>query len=162
MCTITLLALGFWACYFELIYDEGLTEQPDGQVGLYISDFLGPTGLPPAFCRPPAGASLQGRDPQIILTYTQLRNIFLRARDIHQGTSYQKGNYGEEKNLPALTVKLENRTVELEQARERADIATYQLGMVEEKWRRGRERADVAARQIAMLEETRRQLDKNE
>jgi hypothetical protein len=43
---------GTWAQDFETFYDDKLVKQPDGQLGLYISDFLGPAGLMPAFCRP--------------------------------------------------------------------------------------------------------------
>jgi hypothetical protein len=42
------------ALQFETFLDDDLDldQQPDGQVALYLSDFLGPTGLPETFCRP--------------------------------------------------------------------------------------------------------------
>ncbi len=47
-----------WAHRREVIYDIALGScQPCGQIGLYISDFLGGSSLPAAFCRPPAGIS---------------------------------------------------------------------------------------------------------
>jgi len=51
---------GTWVRYFETIYDDNLVEQPEGDVGLYISDFLGPAGLPTAFCRPSAAETAAG------------------------------------------------------------------------------------------------------
>jgi hypothetical protein len=53
-------ATGSWVRYFEPIYDDGLLEQPDGEVGLYLSDFLGPGGLPTQFCRPSAAELAAG------------------------------------------------------------------------------------------------------
>lgn len=49
-----------WVQYFKTIYDNNLVEQPEGEVGLYISDFLGPTGLPTAFCRPSVAETAAG------------------------------------------------------------------------------------------------------
>ncbi|KAK0702646.1 hypothetical protein B0H67DRAFT_594833 [Lasiosphaeris hirsuta] len=40
----------------KVIHSDHL-EQPDGVVGLYLSDFYGPAGLPAVYCRPPARVS---------------------------------------------------------------------------------------------------------
>jgi len=45
-----------WEQRRQVIHSDHL-EQPDGVVGLYLSDFCGPSGLPAAYCRPPAGVS---------------------------------------------------------------------------------------------------------
>ncbi|KAH8891445.1 hypothetical protein GQ53DRAFT_841395 [Thozetella sp. PMI_491] len=68
-------------------YDENLADQPAGQVGFYISDLLPEGPLPQAFYRPSAAELATGvsRDPQIVLTYEQLRSIFLDARDYNTG-----------------------------------------------------------------------------
>jgi hypothetical protein len=147
---------GTWVLYFKTLYDDNLVEQPEGEVGLYISDFIGPAGLPTAFCRPSAAETAAGvqrfvfqllwkkrkkkkltpnRDPQVILTYDRLRKIFLKARAIHQGT-YEPGD-GEEDNVYAVLVSAERERAERE--RERADITTYHLAILEE---RERERAE--------------------
>ncbi|KAK5651233.1 hypothetical protein OQA88_12697 [Cercophora sp. LCS_1] len=158
---------GTWVQYFETICDDSLVEQPEGEVGLYISDFIGPAGLPTAFCRPSAAETAAGvqRDPQVILTYERLRKIFLNARAIHQGT-YKPGD-GEEDNVYAMAESIERERERAEHERERAehereraeherergDIATYHLAILEE---RERERE----LQIAMLQEQVRQLQR--
>lgn len=43
-----------WVQHSQLFHDDHLDQQPDGQVDLYLSDFLGPAGLPAAICRPSA------------------------------------------------------------------------------------------------------------
>lgn len=44
-----------WVQHSEIFYDDGnFLQSPDGQVDLYLSDFLGQTGLPAALCRPSA------------------------------------------------------------------------------------------------------------
>jgi hypothetical protein len=50
---------GHWVQRSEVFHDDTSEEQPIGQLGFYISDFLGPQGLPTAFCRPSA-AELAG------------------------------------------------------------------------------------------------------
>jgi len=47
----------YWELYREVIHDDHLHQQPSGQVEFYLSDFLGPNGLPADFCRPPVGTS---------------------------------------------------------------------------------------------------------
>ncbi|KAH6628189.1 hypothetical protein F5144DRAFT_492561 [Chaetomium tenue] len=90
---------GTWVQYFDTVYDEDCATQPDGQLGLYISDFLGPAGLPVNFCRPSTAERASGvsRDPQVTLTYKRLRSIFLKARSIHQGT-YPGDGYDDVEN----------------------------------------------------------------
>ncbi|OIW22105.1 hypothetical protein CONLIGDRAFT_557427, partial [Coniochaeta ligniaria NRRL 30616] len=82
------VAGGRWVLRRDVFYGgDGLSEQPDGQVDLYLSDFLGHTGLPTALCRP-SGADLDAgitRTPHVILTYDRLREVFLQARSIHAG-----------------------------------------------------------------------------
>ncbi|KAK3363735.1 hypothetical protein B0T25DRAFT_470020, partial [Lasiosphaeria hispida] len=77
---------GHWVQRSVIFYDDALEEQPIGQLGLYLSDFLGARGLPTAFCRPSAAelAAEISRVPQIIMSFDQLRAIFLYARDIHR------------------------------------------------------------------------------
>ncbi|KAK0655489.1 hypothetical protein B0T16DRAFT_304411, partial [Cercophora newfieldiana] len=81
-------AAGAWAHFFDTIHDDNLAEQPEGEVGLYLSDFIGPADLPAAFCRPSAAETIAGvqRDPQVRLTFERLRKIFHKSRAIHQGT----------------------------------------------------------------------------
>ncbi len=43
-----------WVEHSQLFHDDMLDQQPDGQVDLYLSDFLGSAGLAAAFCRPSA------------------------------------------------------------------------------------------------------------
>jgi len=47
----------YWELYREVIHDDHLHQQPSRQVEFYLSDFLGPNGLPADFCRPPVGTS---------------------------------------------------------------------------------------------------------
>ncbi|GAB1312066.1 hypothetical protein MFIFM68171_02276 [Madurella fahalii] len=170
---------GTWAQYFETIYDDKLAKQPDGQLGLYISDFLGPAGLPRAFCRPSTAEAAAGisRDPQVILTYERLRNIFLKARSIHQGT-YQSGDYGEENTftlvqdfereraeLERQCAKLERERAELERQcaklerqhadseHQRAELERQRAESEHQRAELERQRADEATRRIAALEE---------
>jgi len=51
---------GAWMQHFDTIYDEKLPRQPDGQIALYISDFIGPARLPTDFCRPLAAELAAG------------------------------------------------------------------------------------------------------
>lgn len=91
------------------------------------------------------------RDPQVVLTYEGLRNIFLKARGIHQGT-FEQGN-GEEYNLYTILQSAERE-------RERAEREWERAERERERAERERERADVAAHHIAILEEQVRQLQK--
>lgn len=95
-------SLGRWVLRSSTVHDDNLDEQPAGQVHLYLSDFLGRAGLPTASTRPSATEladeitrfvpfprvfsthnammltlSPSRSEPQIILTYKQLRAIFL-------------------------------------------------------------------------------------
>jgi len=67
------------------------------------------------------------RDPQVLLTYEQLRNIFLKARAIYQGT-YEPGDGEEEDNVYTIVQSAERE-------RERADIATFHIAILEEQVR---------------------------
>jgi len=51
---------GYWLQRRVIFYDDALEEQPIGQLGLYISDFLGVQGLPTAYCRPSAAEIATG------------------------------------------------------------------------------------------------------
>ena len=48
-----------WEKRGETFHSDDDTEEQHigGQIGFYLSDFLGPAGLPAAYCRPPAGIS---------------------------------------------------------------------------------------------------------
>ncbi|KAK3363163.1 hypothetical protein B0T25DRAFT_491617 [Lasiosphaeria hispida] len=142
---------GTWVRNFETIYDDDLVKQPEGEVGLYISDFLGPAGLPTAFCRPSAAETAAGvqRDPQVLLTYERLRNIFLKARAIYQGT-YKPGDGGEEDNVYTIVQSAERERERAERERERAERER-------ERAERERERADIVADYLAILEERERE-----
>ncbi|KAK4149698.1 hypothetical protein C8A00DRAFT_37700 [Chaetomidium leptoderma] len=89
-----------WVQHSELFYDDDLDQQPVGQVDLYLSDFLGPTGLPAALCRPSTAELATGvsRPPQIILTYERLKAIFRRARYSHNPTKFTTEVGDEEEN----------------------------------------------------------------
>lgn len=64
---------GAWIRYFEPIYDDDLVKQPEGDVGLYISDFLGPAGLPTTFCRPSAAETAAGIQRFVSLLQNQTK-----------------------------------------------------------------------------------------
>ncbi|KAK3300414.1 uncharacterized protein B0H64DRAFT_369672 [Chaetomium fimeti] len=91
----------YWAKQSELFYDEDLAQQPVGQVGLYLSDFLGPAGLRPAFCRPSASELAAGitRDPAIPLPYEKLQAIFRRSRYISNPKEFTMEPGDEEENI---------------------------------------------------------------
>lgn len=48
----SLLVADGWIQHHEIYHDDNLNAQPAGQVDLYLSDFVGPTSLPLAYCRP--------------------------------------------------------------------------------------------------------------
>lgn len=66
-----------WERYREVIHDDHLSQQPSGQVEFYLSDFLGPKGLPVDFCRPPVGIS---RSPYFTIPYESFAATFRTAR----------------------------------------------------------------------------------
>ncbi|KAK0711800.1 hypothetical protein B0H67DRAFT_586331 [Lasiosphaeris hirsuta] len=74
-----------WEQRRKVIHSDHL-EQPDGVVGLYLSDFCGPAGLPAAYCRPPAGVS---RNPVMTISYRVLGAIFRAARHAQYPKKYQ-------------------------------------------------------------------------
>ena len=49
---VSLLTADGWLPDHELYYDDNLDQQPGSKVDLYLSDFVGSAGLPPAYCRP--------------------------------------------------------------------------------------------------------------
>jgi len=53
-------AAGSWVQYGDTIYNNKLSKQPDGHVSLYVSDFVGPVGLPADLCRPSAAELAAG------------------------------------------------------------------------------------------------------
>lgn len=53
-------ASSYWAKRSELFFDEDLAQQPVGEVGLYLSDLLGPAGLPEVYCCPSAAEMASG------------------------------------------------------------------------------------------------------
>ncbi|KAH6612912.1 hypothetical protein B0J18DRAFT_470263 [Chaetomium sp. MPI-SDFR-AT-0129] len=120
LCVADGTAAGTWVRYFDTIYDEKLVEQPEGEVGLYLSDFIGPTNLPVSFCRPSAAETAAGiqRNPQVRLTYEQLRKIFLKARAIYQGR-YEPRN-GEEEEEDNIYTIIQSAKRERERERERS------------------------------------------
>lgn len=92
-----------------LYFDDSLdAQQPVGQVGLFLSDFVGLAGLPAAYCRPSAAELDAGitrfddflfrncnksnssfdRNPTVILTYDKLRSIFRWARYAHDPAKF--------------------------------------------------------------------------
>ncbi|EAQ85237.1 predicted protein [Chaetomium globosum CBS 148.51] len=81
---------GYWSQYHQVYYDDGLDQQPVGQVDLYLSHFVGGTGLPALYCRPSVAESLAGitRNPMISITYERLRVFFRRARHQHNPAKF--------------------------------------------------------------------------
>ncbi|KAK4151891.1 hypothetical protein C8A00DRAFT_35461 [Chaetomidium leptoderma] len=79
-----------WVQHSHIFYDDDLDQQPNGQVGLYVSDFLGLTGLLAAFRRPLTAELAAGttRKPTIALIYERLRAIFRRASHMHSPTEF--------------------------------------------------------------------------
>lgn len=57
---VSLLGADGWIQHHELYYDDNLDQQPVGQVDIYLSDFIGFAGLPPAYCRPSAAELAAG------------------------------------------------------------------------------------------------------
>ncbi|EAQ85494.1 predicted protein [Chaetomium globosum CBS 148.51] len=90
-----------WPLQHDLYHDDDLDQQPDGQVDLYLSDFVGSAGLPPAYCRPSTAELAAGitRNPTITLTYERLRAIFRKARHSHKPTEFTTEIGDEEENL---------------------------------------------------------------
>ncbi|KAK4034167.1 hypothetical protein C8A01DRAFT_49404 [Parachaetomium inaequale] len=89
-----------WVQHSELFYDDGLDQQPVGQVDLYLSDFVGLAGVPTACCRPSSAELAAGvsRTPQIILMYERLAAIFRVARHMHSPTEFATEIGDEEQN----------------------------------------------------------------
>ncbi|KAK0612019.1 hypothetical protein B0T14DRAFT_339865 [Immersiella caudata] len=52
-----------WMQHFDTIYDEKLPQQPDGQLALYVSDFIGAARLPTDFCRSAAELAAGAQAP---------------------------------------------------------------------------------------------------
>ncbi|KAK3364376.1 hypothetical protein B0T25DRAFT_493164, partial [Lasiosphaeria hispida] len=77
--TVSLLTRSGWVQHREAFFDGNADEQPAGQVGLYYSDLIGPTGLPPAYCRSEA------LGPNIVVPFEVLRYILTIARNVHTG-----------------------------------------------------------------------------
>jgi hypothetical protein len=50
--SVNLLVAGRRFPDYDVYHDDDRDEQPVGQVDLYLSDFVGSAGLPPAYCRP--------------------------------------------------------------------------------------------------------------
>ncbi|KAK0624207.1 hypothetical protein B0T14DRAFT_454409 [Immersiella caudata] len=69
----------------ETLYDHNADEQPAGHISLYVSDVIGLADLPLSYCRPSTAERDAGvlREPQITLTYDQLRDAFLKALAVH-------------------------------------------------------------------------------
>ncbi|KAH6618358.1 hypothetical protein B0J18DRAFT_459390 [Chaetomium sp. MPI-SDFR-AT-0129] len=85
-----------------LFYDDDITQQPTGQVALYLSDFIGLIpGVPPPFCRPSAIEVAAGitRKPTIALTYERLRAIFRMARYCQNPKVFTTEDGDEEENI---------------------------------------------------------------
>ncbi|KAK4095954.1 hypothetical protein N658DRAFT_511624 [Parathielavia hyrcaniae] len=97
---VSLLAADGWLPRHELYHDDNLDQQPVGQIDLYLSDFVGSAGLPPAYCRPSTVelAAENTRNPMITLTYERLRAIFRRARHLYKPTEYTTEVGDEEEN----------------------------------------------------------------
>ncbi|KAH6614503.1 hypothetical protein B0J18DRAFT_403984 [Chaetomium sp. MPI-SDFR-AT-0129] len=97
---VSLLTADGWLLQHDLCHDDDLDRQPDGQVELYLSDFIGSTGLPPAYCRPSTTESATGitRSPTITLTYERLRAIFHNARCFHNPTKFPAETRCKEEN----------------------------------------------------------------
>lgn len=49
---VSLLTADGWLPDHEVYHDDNLDQQPRGKIDLYLSDFVGSAGLPPAYCRP--------------------------------------------------------------------------------------------------------------
>ncbi|KAH6640621.1 hypothetical protein F5144DRAFT_609588 [Chaetomium tenue] len=110
-----------WVCNNILYHDDNLDQQPAGQVGLYLSDFVGFAGLPASYCRPSAAELDAGitRIPTVILTYDKLRSIFRWARYAHDPAKFTI-EVGDEPQNPYLNARLDmaEKCSELEQRME--------------------------------------------
>ncbi|KAK4155045.1 hypothetical protein C8A00DRAFT_42278 [Chaetomidium leptoderma] len=132
---------------FELLHDDdlGLDQQPDGQVDLYLSDFLGLASLPVAFCRPSTAELATGvsRTPQIVLRYERLRAIVRRARWMHNPTDFSMEVGDDEEEH--LYENVERRVAEARNE-ERIEAALRPSGV---RLRRALRRALEAERRVA-------------
>jgi hypothetical protein len=172
---------GTWVRYFDTIYDDNLTEQPEGEVGLYLSDFIGPAGLPAAFCRPSAAetaADVQRfvsqlfflflfyrklrphSDPQVHLSYERLRKIFLKARAIYQGTyGLGDGEKQEEDNIYTILLSIARDREQIKQAQERTKQAQEQIKQAQERTKQAQERAERERERAERAQERERELN---
>jgi hypothetical protein len=67
-----------WVQHSQLFHDDNLDQQPDGHIGLYISDFLGSAGLPVVFCRPSTAELATGVSRFVLYFQSSDRNLTVR------------------------------------------------------------------------------------
>ncbi|KAK4151194.1 hypothetical protein C8A00DRAFT_36168 [Chaetomidium leptoderma] len=138
----------------ELFYnDDLLDQQPDGHVGLYISDFLGLASLPAAFRRPSTAESGSGvsRTPQIILTYDRLRAIFRWARHLHEPTKFTI-EVGDKPENPYKDAGRHVAQGRIEMALERAEMALERAEMAQARTEMAQERTEMAQARAEMAQ----------
>ncbi|KAK0633895.1 hypothetical protein B0T14DRAFT_415449, partial [Immersiella caudata] len=156
--------------YAEVLYDDDVDEQPTGQIDLYLSDLTG-SDLPLCYCRPPSDRRDAGilRFPQITVTYYQLRDAFLKARNIHRGEAccddYAQESHSEEiarriteevaqrmaeKDDKIGEVEHKMAEMERERAKEKAEMARCMAEMERERAEMERERAKEKAEMALM------------
>ncbi|KAK3363703.1 hypothetical protein B0T25DRAFT_444928, partial [Lasiosphaeria hispida] len=101
-----------WHLNRKVIHDDRLHRQPSGKVKFYLSDFLGPEGLPIDFCRPPARIS---RSPFFTVSYKRLGAIFRTARHAQHPDVFAMAEEDMETNLfEEMQQELKRHTAEAE------------------------------------------------
>ncbi|KAK5651280.1 hypothetical protein OQA88_12624 [Cercophora sp. LCS_1] len=106
-----------WLQYAEILYSDNTEEQAIGQID--------PADLPASFCRPSAAEVNAGvqREPQIVLTYGQLRREFRKALAVYREETYLE-DFAEETIFEKLARKVEEAArKEEEMARKEQDVA---------------------------------------
>jgi colicin import membrane protein len=173
-------------------------QQPTGQIDLYLSDLAG-SDLPLCYCRPSANERDAGilrfvplfsiplplcfsslltrltiiREPQITVTYHQLRDAFLKARKIHRGEACSD-DYAQESHSEGIARRIAEEMaqhmaekhdeivgVERERAKDKAEMAEMARRTAEMERERAKAKAEMAemeremARRMAEMERER-------
>ncbi|EAQ89067.1 predicted protein [Chaetomium globosum CBS 148.51] len=141
------------ACEHDLYYHD-LDQQPGGQVDLYLSDFLGSAGLPPAYCRPSTAELAAGitRNPTITLTYERLRAIFRKARHLHNPTEFTI-EVGDEEESPYEEAERRVAEARAESERRVAEARAESERRVAEARAESERQLAVLKRRVAELEQ---------
>lgn len=150
----------------ETLYDHNANKQPAGHIGLYVSDVISLANLPLSYCRPSAAERdasvlryvlllsvpylglvrlISTREPQIILTYDQLRDAFFKALAVHRGEARLE-DFAQETLFEEMAEKKEEMKKMAEENRE----------LAEEMKKMAEENCELAEEMKKMAEERRK------